>query len=100
MRFRLGFVTGMATGYYLGAKAGRQRYDQINRTVAKIKRSEAYEEVTELAKAKVEEAAEKAKSAVEEGVEKARAVVESRTEGNSNGSAAEVTDLGGYSSSR
>ena len=100
MRFRAGFVTGMATGYYLGAKAGRQRYDQINRTVAKIKRSEAYEEVTELAKAKVEEAAEKAKSAVEEGVEKARAVVESRTEGNSNGSAAEVTDLGGYSSSR
>ena len=71
MRFRLGFVTGMATGYYLGAKAGRQRYDQINRTIAKVKRSEAYEEVTEMAKAKVEEAAERAKSAVEEGVEKA-----------------------------
>lgn len=90
----------MATGYYLGAKAGRQRYDQINRTIARIKRSEAYEEVTEMAKAKVEEAAEKAKSAVEEGVDKARAVVESRTNTNTNGSAAEVTDLGGYSSSR
>lgn len=100
MRFRLGFVTGMATGYYLGAKAGRQRYDQINRTIAKIKRSEAYEEVTEIAKAKVEEAAEKAKSAVEEGVGKARAVVESRGEGHSNGHSNEVTDLGGYSSSR
>ena len=90
----------MATGYYLGAKAGRQRYDQINRTVARIKRSEAYEEVTEMAKAKVEEAAEKAKSAVEEGVDKARAAVESRTNTNTNGSTAEVTDLGGYSSSR
>ena len=100
MRFRLGFVTGMATGYYLGTKAGRQRYDQINRTIAKIKRSEAYEEVTELAKAKVEEATEKAKSAVEEGVEKARSVMESRTGDNSNGHAADVTDLGGYSSSR
>jgi F0F1-type ATP synthase membrane subunit b/b' len=105
MRFRLGFVTGMATGYYLGAKAGRQRYDQINRTIAKIKRSEAYEEVTEMAKAKVEEAAEKAKTAVEEGVEKAREVVESRgnpgsTGDNANGHSSEVTDLGGYSSSR
>ena len=99
----------MATGYYLGAKAGRQRYDQINRTIAKVKRSEAYEEVTEIAKAKVEEAAEKAKSAVEEGVEKARTVIESRTDdsndntndGHPNGTgSSEVTDLGGYSSSR
>jgi len=103
MRFRFGFVTGMATGYYLGAKAGRQRYDQINRAIAKVKRSEAYEEATEIAKAKVEEAAEKAKEVLEEGVEKARSAVESRTEasaGNTNGSGSEVTDLGGYSSSR
>ena len=95
----------MATGYYLGAKAGRQRYDQINRTIAKVKRSEAYEEVTEIAKAKVEEAAEKAKSAVEEGVEKARTALESRSDDSndlhSNGSGdSAVTDLGGYSSSR
>ena len=100
MRFRLGFVTGMATGYYMGARAGRQRYDQINRAIARVKRSEAYEEVTEMAKAKVEEAAEKAKSAVEEGVEKARSVVESRGDGAANGHSTEVTDLGGYSSSR
>ena len=100
MRFRFGFVTGMATGYYLGAKAGRQRYDQINRTIAKVKRSEAYEEVTERAKEKVEEAAEKAKEVLEEGVEKAREVVESHS-GDSNGRGeSEVTDLGGYSSSR
>src|SRR5436309_2058848 len=72
MRFGLGFVTGMATGYYLGAKAGRQRYDQMNRAIARVKRSEAYEEATEIAKAKVEEAAEKAKCAVEDGVGKAR----------------------------
>ena len=100
MGFKLGFVTGMATGYYLGTKAGRQRYDQINRTVAKIKRSEAYEEVTEMAKAKVEEAAEKAKAAVEEGIDKARDAVESRTGEHHNGHGNEVTDLGGYSSSR
>ena len=95
----------MATGYYLGAKAGRQRYDQINRTIAKVKRSEAYEEVTEMAKAKVEEAAEKAKAVVEEGVEKARTVIDSRggdsNDIHTNGTTdSEITDLGGYSSSR
>ena len=105
MGFRLGFVTGMATGYYMGARAGRQRYDQINRAIAKVKRSEAYEEATELAKVKVEEAAEKAKSAVEEGVEKARSVVESRSDGaaddvDTNRSSSEIKGLGGYSSSR
>jgi hypothetical protein len=100
MGFKLGYVAGMATGYYLGAKAGRQRYDQINRTIAKVKRSDTYEDVTEMAKAKVEEAAEKAKEVIEEGVDKAREVVESRT-GDSNGNgSSEVTDLGGYSSSR
>ncbi len=67
MRFRLGFVTGMATGYYLGARAGRQRYDQMNRALAKLRRSDAFDDVRDMAK-----------SVVEEGVDKARSVVESR----------------------
>ena len=46
-------------------------------------------------------AAEKAKAAVEEGIDKAREAVESRTAGDThNGHNREVTDLGGYSSSR
>jgi hypothetical protein len=64
MRFRLGLVTGLATGYYLGARAGRRRYDQINRAVARVRRSDAFEVATE-----------RARSVVEEGVEKARAVI-------------------------
>ena len=66
MRFRLGLVTGLATGYYLGARAGRQRYDQINRTIAKVRRSETFEEVTERAKAVVEEGVEKARVTVDQ----------------------------------
>ncbi len=53
MGFRLGFLTGLGAGYYLGARAGRQRYEQINRAVAKARRSPA-----------VETAAEKARSVV------------------------------------
>ena len=67
MRFRLGMVTGFAAGYYMGAKAGRQRYDQINRSVAKLRRSEVYETATD-----------RAKNLVEDGVDKARALVDAR----------------------
>ena len=93
MGFKVGAVTGFAAGYYLGARAGRQRYDQINRQLARLKRSEAFEEATE-----------RAKTVVEEGVEKARSLVESKS-GNGNGfgpteAGGTTTDLGGYSSSR
>ncbi len=81
MRFRLGLVTGLATGYYLGARAGRQRYDQINRTIARVRRTDAYEEAVDRAKAAAGEAAEKAKEVLEEGVDKARSAV-SRSETN------------------
>jgi len=33
MRLRLGLVVGFGVGYYLGAKAGRVRYEQIRRTL-------------------------------------------------------------------
>ena len=63
MRFRFGLVTGFAAGYYLGAKAGRERYEQINRTVRKIQGSDAYEtamdkvhEATSVASDKVRDA--------------------------------------------
>ena len=66
MRFRLGLVTGFAIGYYLGAMAGRERYEQINRLIAKAKRSDAYETATEKAKAAVDLGVERAREAVED----------------------------------
>jgi len=33
MRFRVGLVVGLGVGYYLGAKAGRVRYEQIRRAL-------------------------------------------------------------------
>jgi type VI protein secretion system component VasF len=53
-RFRAGLILGFAGGYYLGARAGRQRYEQINRL---LRRSRAIDEATteaERAKAIVE----------------------------------------------
>jgi hypothetical protein len=33
MRYKVTFVVGFAVGYTLGARAGRERYEQINRLV-------------------------------------------------------------------
>ena len=79
MRFRLGLAIGFASGYYLGSMAGRERYEQINRTLRKVKRSDAFEV-----------AAEKAKAAADLGVERAKDFVESHTDGGVNGITVDV----------
>jgi hypothetical protein len=76
MRMKIAFVAGFGAGYYLGTMAGRERYEQINRMVRKVKGSEAFET-----------AQGKAKAAVDLGVERARDVVESKVgNGHSSGS--------------
>jgi len=73
MRMKLAFGVGFGLGYYLGAMAGRERYEQINRMAQKVKSSEAFHT-----------AEGKAKAAVDLGVERAKDAVESRV-GNGHG---------------
>ena len=82
MRFRLGLAAGFGAGYYLGAKAGRERYEQMNRWLNRAKQSDAYETATE-----------KAKAAVELGVERAKEVVEDHTPLGGNGKAADLKSI-------
>jgi hypothetical protein len=87
MKLRIGFVLGFSAGYYLGAKAGRERYEQLNRLIRKAKRSEA-----------IDTATDKAKAVIDLGVERAKDFVEQRTGhtgGNGNGTAPTAEDLGG-----
>jgi hypothetical protein len=65
MRFRAGIVIGFGAGYYLGAQAGRERYEQLNRLVKKVKRSEAFDVATDKAKAVVDLGVERAKDVVD-----------------------------------
>jgi hypothetical protein len=37
MRYRASFLSGLAAGYVLGARAGRERYEQIRRVAATVR---------------------------------------------------------------
>ena len=65
MRFRAGILCGLALGYYLGTKAGRERYDQINRALRRARGSDAFEMVSGKARAVVDLGVERARDAVE-----------------------------------
>jgi hypothetical protein len=36
MRFKTGAIVGFAAGYYLGAKAGHERYEQLRKLVERV----------------------------------------------------------------
>ena len=65
MRFRFGLATGFAVGYYLGARAGRERYEEINRTIDRIRGSDAFGTASEKARAAVDLGMERVRDAVE-----------------------------------
>jgi len=44
MRNKLLFLTGVGIGYVLGTKAGRERYEQIRRSAAKLKENPTVQE--------------------------------------------------------
>src|SRR6266513_87380 len=68
MRFRLGLVIGFGAGYYLGARAGRERYEDSKRMISKVKRSDAFETDSDKAKAAVDLGMERAKDVIDEKV--------------------------------
>ncbi len=43
MKFRLGLVLGFGLGYYLGARAGRARYEQMRRRLERLRDSRVFE---------------------------------------------------------
>jgi hypothetical protein len=49
MKFRTGLVIGLAAGYVLGAKAGRERYDKIVALSNKLKTNESVLKAAEVA---------------------------------------------------
>jgi hypothetical protein len=76
--FRRGVMVGLATGYVLGAKAGRERYDQIQKVYGRLKRMPAFQKVTAKASAVVGLGIERGKLVVLDEIEKATRTVRGR----------------------
>lgn len=53
MKLRLGFIVGFAIGYYLGAKAGRERYEQLRRVLDRIGPVRKMQAAVELGRARL-----------------------------------------------
>lgn len=49
MRFKTGIVVGAAAGYVLGARAGRERYEQIRRWVSSARKHPALAQLSDQA---------------------------------------------------
>ena len=64
MRYRLTFLLGLGAGYVLGARAGRERYDQLMRSFREAKEQPGVQSAAGVVAAQATGIAQKAKSAV------------------------------------
>ncbi len=72
MRGRLGVFIGFGAGYVLGAKAGRERYEQLRRLYDNVTASPTFRQATGLAKDAMGTGLEQAKDLANESVSKVR----------------------------
>ena len=49
MRYRLTFATGLALGYVLGTRAGRERYEQLKKSARQVAQNPAVRNTAETA---------------------------------------------------
>jgi hypothetical protein len=64
MRYRLTFLIGVGTGYVLGARAGRERYDSLMRSFRDAKEQPGVQSAAGVVAAQATGLAQKAKSVV------------------------------------
>ncbi|MFE2043508.1 YtxH domain-containing protein [Streptomyces sp. NPDC059477] len=68
MRYKLMFVAGLAVGYVLGTRAGRERYEQLRKSAREFAQNPAVRNTAETAAQQGREFAGKAYHAVSEKV--------------------------------
>jgi hypothetical protein len=64
MRYRLTFLLGVGAGYVLGARAGRERYDALMRSLRDAKEQPGVQSAAGVVAAQASGLAQKARSAV------------------------------------
>ncbi|NEB78781.1 YtxH domain-containing protein [Streptomyces sp. SID14478] len=69
MRYRLTFIAGLALGYVLGTRAGRERYEKLKKTAREISQNPTVRNTAESAAQQTRQYAGKAFHSVSEKVE-------------------------------
>jgi hypothetical protein len=64
MRFRLGLIIGFAIGYFFGAKAGRERYEQIVAAFRTVTETETAQRTSDQVRSTVAEGMQAASQAI------------------------------------
>jgi len=72
MRGRLGVFVGFGAGYVLGAKAGRERYEQLRRLYENIQASPTFRQATSAARDAVGTGLDQARDLASDGIEKVK----------------------------
>jgi hypothetical protein len=66
MRYKATLVIGIAAGYVLGARAGRQRYEQIKRLTQTVKKNPAVQQAADKVQAQAVHLGTQARRVVQE----------------------------------
>lgn len=82
MRGRLGLFLGFGAGYVLGAKAGTERYEQLQRLYENVKSSPTFQRASGKAMGAVGAGLDQAKGVASEGASKVSDAVRERKSGN------------------
>jgi hypothetical protein len=83
MKFRTGLVVGFGIGFVLGARAGRERYDQLKATFDSVRGNGVVQRVTGTA----DRSTAKVRRAAGQGLVTASEKIKERTEANGSGTA-------------
>jgi hypothetical protein len=67
-RYRMTFLTGLAVGFVLGARAGRERYEQIKRATRRVADSPAAQQAAGAVQAQAANLAKATKQKVADGL--------------------------------
>lgn len=78
MRGRLGFFVGFGAGYVLGAKAGKERYEQLRRLYENLQDSPAFRRATNRARGAAQSGLDQARGMAAEGAHKVSDAVRER----------------------
>lgn len=70
MRYRYVFIAGLGTGFVLGARAGRERYDQLSKLARKVADSPAVQQAAAALQAQAADLAKTARGKVADRVPK------------------------------